>query len=220
MGQATKITIIISIFFTLFYIAFARSIIDLLYHRAFLDYPEHLSTATRLLKIESALIFLMGISAVFTAMLQGMDKAKFPLISLLIGGALKIAFQFSLIKGPLGIYAVSIGNVICFFAAAVLNAIFALYFVKTKNIKLWAVKFAGLTATFGFVILVLFHIMPENRWWVLLSGFVAFTMYVILLYFFGFLRFTKVPDGDNPKEVKGENENEKERISGNSCRQT
>ena len=206
MAMAVRITILISIFFTLFYLAFARNIIDLLYHSAFREYPEHLDTATRLLKIESALIFLMGISAVFTSMLQGIDKAKFPLIALAVGGILKIAFQFSLIRGPLGIYAVSIGNVICFLAAAILNAVFALYFIKIKKgLKLDALRFLFLTATFAFFMLVLWHVMPENRWWVLLSGAAAFIIYAILVGVFGFYGYTF-------NKTKGGKKNEAKRI--------
>jgi len=125
MALSVAIIVVLSMFFTTIYMIFPRQILDLLYHKAFLEAPEQLNLAVKLMRIESALIFLMGISAVFTAMLQGADKAKLPLIALGIGGLVKILFQFGRL-GDLGIMAVSIGNVLCFAIAAGLNTYFAL----------------------------------------------------------------------------------------------
>jgi len=213
MSLAVKITLLISIFFAVFYFAFAKSIIDLLYHGAFKGNEKHLTLAANLLKIESALILLMGISSVFTAMLQGIDKAKFPLIALVIGGVIKMAIQFSLIKTSVGIYAVSLGNVACFLTAAILNTIFAIYFIQIKgDLRSNAVKFVALSVGFGACVLLLAGIMPESRWWVLLGGAASLTIYLILVAIFGFLRFTGSGIGNNSDvKTKGEN-NEKSRI--------
>ena len=197
MAMAVKITFLISLFFVVFYLAFAEKIIDLLYHGAFKDEPAQLKLASNLMKIEAALILLMGISAVFTAMLQGADKAKFPLIALAIGGAAKIGFELAFIKTSMGIYAVSIGNVICFAIAAVLTTAFALHFVKIrKGFMKILVKSVYLTITFGAFVLVISQIMPENRWWVLLSGIIIFIIYVILVAIFKFFVFNKVSVGN------------------------
>jgi stage V sporulation protein B len=184
-----KITFLISLFFVAFYIAFAEKIIDLLYHGAFKDNAEHLKTAANLMKVESALILLMGISSVFTAMLQGADKAKFPLIALGVGGIAKIAFELAYLGGPMGIYTVSYGNIICFALASVLNTAFALHFVRIKK-GLWSYSMKALMLTLIFVVFiaVLAKVMPDNRWWVLLSGVISFVMYAILVAFFRFFR--------------------------------
>jgi stage V sporulation protein B len=191
MAVSVQITALIALFFTVFYLFFPQQIIDLLYHGAFREAPNQLGIATNLMRIESALIFLMGLSAVFTAMLQGADKAKLPLIALLIGGIVKIIFQFSMI-GAIGIYAVSIGNVLCFSIAAILNTIFALKYIKIKRglaLKLSRFGFLALVFVFGVRLLVI--IMPAGRMWLLLSGSISFGMYAILLALFGFLRFNK-----------------------------
>jgi len=205
MALAVKITLLVSLFFVVFYLAFAEKIIDLLYHGAFKDNPKHLTLAGNLMKIESALILLMGITAVFTAMLQGADKAKFPLIALAIGGAAKIAFELAFIKTSMGIYAVSIGNVICFTIAAVLTAIFALHFVKIKKgFNRVLIKSVYLTIVFGAFMVALAQVMPENRWWVLLSGMISFIIYVILVAIFKFFVFNKISVGNNSNKLKGE----------------
>jgi len=192
MALAVKITVLISIFFTVFYLAFSEKIIDLLYHGAFKENPQQLKLAGNLMKIESALILLMSISAVFTAMLQGAGKAKFPLIALAVGGAAKIAFELAFIKGSMGIYAVSIGNVLCFAIAAALNTVFALRFVKIKKgLALHFIKATGLTLLFGVFIIALAQNMPDNRWWVLLSGVISLILYAILVAIFRFFVHNK-----------------------------
>jgi stage V sporulation protein B len=208
MSQAIKITIFVSIFFSVFYYAFPKQIIDLLYHGAFKNNPDHLNTATNLMKIESALILLIGIASVFTAFLQGSDRAKYPLIALGIGGAAKIVFQFCFIHTAMGIYAVSIGNVICFVIAAILNTIFALKVLKIKK-SLWKniAKVVVLTLLFMLFMRFMVLLMPENRWFVLLSGAVSLCFYVVLVALFGFLRFNINRVGNNkynPDKSKGE----------------
>ena len=198
MATAVKITFLISLFFVVFYLAFAEKIIDLLYHGAFKDNPKHLKLAGNLMKIEAPLILLMSISAVFTAMLQGADKAKFPLIAIAIGGAAKIAFELAFIKTSMGIYAVSIGNIICFIIAVILNTAFALHFVRIKKgfMKI-LIKSVYLAIVFGAFILVIAKMMPDNRWWVLLSGAITFTIYAILVAIFRFFMFNKASVGNN-----------------------
>jgi stage V sporulation protein B len=190
MVLAVKVTLLISIFFAVFYLAFADKLIDLLYHGAFKDNKSHFKLATKLLKIESALILLISISSVFTAMLQGANKAKFPLIALAIGGIIKIAFQLSFIRTSMGIYAVSFGNVMCFAVAAFLNTVFAFHFIKIKK-TLFAdiTKILSVGGIFTFVALLLQGIIPQSRWWVMLGGAISFAIYAILVAFSGLIKF-------------------------------
>lgn len=198
MALAVKVTVLISVFFAIFFVAFSEQILDLLYHGAFKENPEQLKLAGNLLKIESALILLIGISSVFTAMLQGAGKSKFPLIALGAGGAAKIAFELTLIMTPLGIYSVSIGNVICFGIAATLNTIFALRYVKIKKgLTNHTFRVMGLTAIFAVAMLLLAWVMPGNRWYVLLSGTISLGIYVILVAIFRFMRFNNSSAGNN-----------------------
>ena len=83
----------------------------------------------------------------------------------------------------MGIYAVSVGNVICFLIATALNTLFALRFVKIKKglanmLPKTAVLVAVLLAAVSFLV----RFMPENRWWVLLSGTIAVFLYAILVF--------------------------------------
>jgi len=170
-GLAVKLSVLVSIFFVVFYLLFAGRIIDLLYHDAFSDNAEHLKIATHLLKIESAMVLLMGISMVFAAMLQAADRSKLPLIALAVGGGVKVIFELAFITTSMGIYAVSISNVLCFGIAAILNTIFALRTFKIKGkfmrvgMKVLALTFAYLAALWGLGLVI-----PSGRWWLILIG--------------------------------------------------
>ena len=184
---AIKIIFVLSLFFAVFYLAFAEKIIDLLYHGAFLKHPEQLKTAASLMRIESVLILLMGLGAVFTAMMQGADKAHIPLIAIAIGGTVKIIFELIFLKTGLGIYAVSIGNVICFLIATVLNTVFAFKYIKIKKGFLDVLKkTVVLAAVLLLAVSALVRFMPANRWWVLADGAITALVYVGLVFFLKF----------------------------------
>ncbi|MCL2755548.1 MAG: polysaccharide biosynthesis protein [Firmicutes bacterium] len=180
---AVKMIYVIAIFFALFYIVFGREIITLLYERAFKDNPDQLQIATRLLKIESVMILLMGMSQVFTSMLQGAGRAKFPLISLAIGGAVKVAFSLIFIRTGLGIYAVSIGNVLCFAIAFTLNAIFAIKFLKIKISLRWrTLKLFALLVLHVGILIVLVYLLPSGKFWIVIGGIIGFIAYATFVF--------------------------------------
>lgn len=189
---AIKLSFITSMFFVIFYLVFSREIIVLLYEKAFEGNAGQLRTATILLKIESIMILLMGLSIVFTAMLQGLDKAKYPLIALAIGGAVKIAFQLGTIMTPLGIYAVSIGNVLCFAIAFALNVFFVFKFINIRGrltSEVW--RPLVLAALNTGIILGLFFLMPSGKWWIILNGVIAMAAYLGLIWVLGIFRRSK-----------------------------
>lgn len=189
---AVKISLILGLFFMLFYIAFSREIITLLYERAFEGNTEQLRIATNLLRIEAVMILLMGLTQVFTSLLQGAGRAKFPLIGLAIGGAVKVTFSLVFIRTGMGIYAVSIGNVLCFGIALALTAFFALRFLETKwrfNWKWW--RLLALTLAYSAVLVILMLFLPSGKFWVLLAGATAASAYAagLLLLFRGDKRY-------------------------------
>ena len=180
---AVKLAVLISIFFMVFYLFFAGRIIDLLYHDAFHENPEHFKIATHLLKIESAMILLMGLSMVFAAMLQAADKSKLPLVALAIGGGAKVAFELAFITTPMGIYAVSISNVICFGLSAAIVTFFALrrFKIKGKFLRV-AVKVTVLSVVYILALWGLGMVIPKGRFWIILIGAVGTGAYVLLVF--------------------------------------
>ena len=181
---AIKLIFVIALFFTLFYIAFSREIIVLLYERAFKDAPaDQLRIATKLLKIESIMILFMGLSMVFTSLLQGAGRAKFPLVALAIGGTAKIVFQLIFIRTRMGIFAVSIGNVLCFVITFVILWVFVLKLVDIKpKIKKEVWRSILLTLLYSTVLIGLVKLMPDGKWWIMLSGTIAVVFYGLFVW--------------------------------------
>ena len=179
---AIKLIFVISVFFVAFYLFFSGRIIDLLYHSAFADNPEHFRIASNLLRIESVMIVLMGLSQVFTSILQAGNKAKYPLIALAVGGTIKVIFELIFVRSAIGIYAVSISNVLCFAAAFIINSIIVLRFVKIKaNLKHTFPRALILAVSYVLFVLVLFLAFPSGRWWVLLVGSLCLFFYIFLI---------------------------------------
>lgn len=179
---AVKIVFLISVFFVFFYMLFADKIIDLLYHNAFKDNQEHFKIAVDLLKIESLMIALMGITQVFSALLQASDKSKFPLIALAVGGAAKIIFELIFINTKMGIYAVSVSNVICFSIAGAVNTYFALRTIRINGkIGHAVLRVAALVVVYFVALWTLNTIMPNGRWWLVLIGAIAVVVFGVLV---------------------------------------
>ena len=124
---SVKMALGIAVIFVVTYMIFAEFIVNLLYHNAFKDNTTHFGVAVTLLRIESIMIVFMLVSQVFTAIMQATDKAKYPLIAIGIGGLAKVIFEVATI-GAIGIYAVSIGSIICFAIAAAINLFCVLRF--------------------------------------------------------------------------------------------
>jgi stage V sporulation protein B len=204
MAVAVRATFIISIFFSVFFFVYSIEIIEFLYHRAFKGNAAHLLIASRLMRIESFLIITITLTSLFSAMLQGVDKARYPLIALFVGGTLKIVFQLMFLGTPMGIYAVSIGNVLCFTAAVVINTAAALKFVKIKkSITGIMARVAFLFLSFALTARIIAIMTPNTTMGFLISGAACTFAYVVLLYLFNFWKFK----GWNLKEnlnIKGE----------------
>jgi len=193
---ALKLIFVFGLFFALFYIVFGREMIILLYERAFNGNADHLHIASILLKIEAGMILLMGASQVFTSLLQGASKSYQPLLALAIGGVAKIAFQLVFIRTPMGIFAVSIGNVLMFAIAFSINLFFVWRFFKKQGIPRekrsinWRMvgKLAILATVYVGLLAALVFLLPRGKYWILLGGAVATLTYATLVWLLGIFK--------------------------------
>lgn len=84
-------------------------------------------------------IFLMSLSQPMTNMLQALDKAKIPLVSLSIGAVAKLVANYILVAVPsINVNGAVIGTIICY-AVIVLINLFALIFTAKIKINLLSV---------------------------------------------------------------------------------
>ena len=78
------------------------------------------------------LLFTLGFASIFvcmylmsTAVLQAAGKEKLTLISIVIGGAVKIAVNYILVGNPdINIYGAPIGTIACYFSMCAMNYVF------------------------------------------------------------------------------------------------
>jgi len=193
---ALKLIFVFGLFFALFYIVFGREMIVLLYARAFEGNAEHLRIASILLKIEAGMILLMGASQVFTSLLQGASKAYQPLLALAVGGVAKVAFQLVFIRTGMGIFAVSIGNVLMFTVAFAINMFFVYRFFKKQGVNRekrkinWTMvgRLALLAVVYVGLLVGMVFLLPRGRFWIVLGGGIATVVYAGLVWVLGIFK--------------------------------
>ncbi|MCH5164341.1 MAG: polysaccharide biosynthesis protein [Clostridiales bacterium] len=99
-----------------------RPVLQVLYSRGLND--AELSIAAVILRIESIDLLFLGLIQLTSAMMQGVGKARVPVLNLLIGALMKVAATLVLLR-VIGIYGAAIGNVICYGVTCALDALFA-----------------------------------------------------------------------------------------------
>ena len=83
---------------------------------------EQINVATSLLEIASFGIFYLALVQVCSGLLQGLGLFKVPLISLAIGGCVKIVLNLILIRIPsVGILGAEVSTVVCYMVALIIN---------------------------------------------------------------------------------------------------
>ena len=107
-------------------------ILNLLYHRAFAGKPAELATGVLLLRIESCAVPLICLTQVTGSILQGIDRAAWPMWALIVGGAGKVGLELAGIHGW-GIMAVSIANVVCYAVALAINLVAMIKFLRQRK---------------------------------------------------------------------------------------
>lgn len=101
---------------------FPEWILQLLYQRTFAGKPEELATAVLLLRIESFAVVLICLTQVVSAVLQGIDHARWPMWALIVGGVAKVILEIVALPWW-GIMVVSIANVLCYALALVISGV-------------------------------------------------------------------------------------------------
>ena len=107
-------------------------ILNLLYHRAFAGKTAELATGVLLLRIESCAVPLICLTQVTGSILQGIDRAAWPMWALIVGGAVKVILEVAGIHGW-GIMAVSIANVVCYTVALGINLVAMIKFLRQRK---------------------------------------------------------------------------------------
>ncbi|MEA4920744.1 MAG: polysaccharide biosynthesis protein [Clostridiaceae bacterium] len=98
----------------------AHPILSLLYYKL----PEEVDIASPLLVIISPAVLLVALVSVTNAILQAMGKVKVPVITIVIGGLVKLTTNYILVGTPgIEIYGAPIGTTLCYGSISLLNLV-------------------------------------------------------------------------------------------------
>ncbi|MBP5372578.1 MAG: oligosaccharide flippase family protein [Clostridia bacterium] len=93
-------------------------------------------TLETLLKISSAQIIGLSLVQTMSAVLIASDKLYLPCISLAVGIVVKIILTLILVPGRYGVYGSALADVICYFTAAIIDAVAVSFFGLRREAKL------------------------------------------------------------------------------------
>ncbi len=98
----------------------AHPILSLLYYRI----PNEVNIAAPLLVLISPAVLLVALVSVTNAILQAMGRVKVPMVTIVIGGAIKLMTNYMLVGTPgIEIYGAPIGTTLCYGTISILNLI-------------------------------------------------------------------------------------------------
>lgn len=161
----------------------SRQCLDLIYH---FNTPEALQTTANLLSLSSMTIVLFTVVQATSGILQGLRKQRIPMYTLMVGVAVKVFLNYTLIGMPqINIYGAPIASLTCYTLSMVPN----LYFVyKYTGMKLDVMNEFGrpiaATALMAAVLYAAIRILPDGGVWTLvliLIGIVAYVAFAVLV---------------------------------------
>jgi len=154
----------------------SRQCLDLIYH---FDTPEALQVTANLLSLSSLTIVLFTVVQATSGILQGLRKQRIPMYTLMVGVAVKVFLNYTLIGMPqINIYGAPIASLTCYTLSMLPN----LYFVyKYTGMKLDVMGVFGkpmlATALMAAVLYAAVRVLPEGGIWTLIQIAIAVAAY-------------------------------------------
>ncbi|MCL2672377.1 MAG: polysaccharide biosynthesis protein [Clostridiales bacterium] len=97
--------------------------------------PESLELATNLMRFASITVIFISMVQTTSGALQGLGKQRLPVYFLLVGGVVKVASGYFLLRIPeVNIYGAPVSNILCYAAAGILNTVFLARAVKMEKL--------------------------------------------------------------------------------------
>ncbi len=109
----------------------SHPILSLLYYNV----PDEVAIAAPLLTVISPSILLIALVSVTNAILQAMGREKVPMVSFIIGGAIKLITNYTLVGTPgIEIYGAPIGTILCYGSISLINLTIIMKHIKGISI--------------------------------------------------------------------------------------
>jgi len=160
----------------------SRQLLDLIYH---FNTPEALDVTARLLSMSSMTIVLFTVVQSTSGILQGLRKQRIPMYTLMVGVAVKIFLNYTLIGMPaINIYGAPMASISCYLLSMLPNLYFVHKFTGMKA-DVWHVagKPALATALMAAVLFAAIRLLPEGGVWTLVLvtiGVGAYAVFAVL----------------------------------------
>jgi len=200
IGTALRVVSLFAIPCAVALCVFADPILHLLFPRVA---AEEIAIATPLLRIMGIASLWASVSGLSTAALQAVGRVKLPVLSMAIGGCIKLAANYFLVGTPsIGITGAPIGTNLCYLAIMIINLTFLYKTTNVSiNIKSFVIKPIISAAVMGALALViryfLAQIMPSSIATIIML-LLAIVIYFAVLMLVGGLRaedIAMVPGG-------------------------
>ena len=161
----------------------SSQLLDLIYH---FNTPEALQVTAELLSVSSLTIVLFTVVQSTSGILQGLRKQRIPMYTLMVGVAVKIFLNYTLIGTPgINIHGAPLASIACYTLSMLPN----LYFVhKYTGLKADLVNMVGkpalATALMGAVLYFAVRLLPSGALWTLVLvviGIAAYAAFAVLV---------------------------------------
>ena len=162
----------------------SRQILAMVYR---FDTPEALQVTAGLLNLSSLTIVIFTVTQATTGILQGLQKQRIPMYTLLAGVAVKIILNYTLVGIPsIHIYGAPIASIACYTISMVPNLYFVLKYTRMKmEWKDTLIKPALATAGMAALLFLAIRLLPEGRLWTCLLVVIGIAAYLGLALLVG-----------------------------------
>ena len=173
----SKLTFILGVPFVFFYLFMAKGIINVLYPTLT---QEKLVIATNLLQINALSVLGLSIFQIYSAMLQGLNRAKVPVKIMII--CMTIKLLLTVILTPLlGILGSAISACIGYVASGV---IIMVYFAKFVNLDTEFIKNAGVITLCGVImsmVIIMSGVFQNSIYAIIIVGIISCFIYAVAI---------------------------------------
>lgn len=163
----------------------ARPILQMLYKNSFVGAEWKLDMGTTLFRILTLVIILLTLTQTMMGILQGIDRAKLPVFSLIAGAGAKIVFSVVLIAMPeVNVYGAAISTVICYIITMVMDGIFVWKTTRAKlKVGQHILKPVLATAVMGACVYLVYRVLGgySNTLGVLAAVVIGLVVYILMV---------------------------------------
>ena len=158
----------------------AREIVMFFYGNVSKFSPGHLTLASELLTFSAMTVVLFTFVQATSSILQGLQKQRIPMYTMIIGVACKIVLNYILIGTPgINIHGGPYASIACYSAVMILNVIFVCKHARMRlDIVNWILRPAGAAAAMGVVLILLKRLLPAGRIITILEILIGATVYI------------------------------------------